>query len=45
MTQARQSYAQGRWQDGTGEQRPLTAATQPVFSDPAALVPDAKDKS
>jgi hypothetical protein len=26
MTHALQSYSEGRWQDGTGEQRPLLDA-------------------
>jgi len=26
MTHALQSYSEGRWQDGTGEQRPLLGA-------------------
>jgi oxepin-CoA hydrolase / 3-oxo-5,6-dehydrosuberyl-CoA semialdehyde dehydrogenase len=41
MTQALQSYAQGRWQDGTGEQRPLLdAATGEVVATIPARGPD-----
>jgi oxepin-CoA hydrolase/3-oxo-5,6-dehydrosuberyl-CoA semialdehyde dehydrogenase len=41
MTQALQSYAQGRWQDGRGEQRPLLdAATGEVVATIPARGPD-----
>lgn len=42
MTHALQSYSEGRWQDGPGEQRPLLdAATGEVVATIPARGPDA----